>query len=77
MPPLIGSHAGVFFMLLDSEFVCAYCGEINFTTIDPSAGRHQSYTEDCQTCCRPNVLQIEIDFEADVATIEADLESNA
>ena len=65
-------------MLIKAEFTCAYCGQINVTNVDPSGGRHQSYTEDCQSCCRPNSLQIEIDSDDDlVAYIDADLESNA
>lgn len=52
-------------MILDATFDCAYCGETVWTTVDPSGGRHQSYTEDCQVCCRPNVLTIEVEESAD------------
>jgi hypothetical protein len=51
--------------MIDAEFTCAFCGQINSTTVDPSGGRLQSYTEDCQTCCRPNALRIEIDPDSD------------
>ncbi|CDM95529.1 conserved hypothetical protein [Limnospira indica PCC 8005] len=44
-----------------AEFTCAYCGESNVTFIDFSAGGQQSYIEDCQVCCRPNLLYISID----------------
>lgn len=47
-------------MLIDAEYDCAYCGARNETSVDPSAGRRQSYVEDCQTCCRPNALEVEI-----------------
>lgn len=57
-------------MLIDAEFYCAYCGERNDTTVDPSAGDGQEYVEDCQVCCRPNRLWIELD-EAGGARIEA------
>ena len=40
---------------------CASCGEENEIVIDPSGGAHQSYTEDCTVCCRPNLLTIIID----------------
>lgn len=43
------------------EFRCAYCGEINSTFVDPSQGTDSSYIEDCQVCCRPNLLNIHYD----------------
>lgn len=44
-----------------AEFVCAFCGESNPTFVDISGGYQQSYVEDCQVCCQPNVLYITID----------------
>jgi hypothetical protein len=46
---------------MEAGFQCAGCGEWNSTTVDDSAGRRQNYVEDCQTCCRPNVLSVEYD----------------
>lgn len=60
---------------MDAEFNCAYCGAMNATTVDHSAGRRQEYVEDCQVCCRPNRLQIEIDAEQMEAEITAEVES--
>ncbi|MBI4780130.1 MAG: CPXCG motif-containing cysteine-rich protein [Oscillatoriophycideae cyanobacterium NC_groundwater_1537_Pr4_S-0.65um_50_18] len=54
-----------------AEYVCAYCGESNLTFVDFSAGNQQSYVEDCQVCCRPNVLFIGIDEE----TLEIEISS--
>ncbi len=31
------------------------------TSVDVSAGDRQSYVEDCQVCCKPNVLSIGYD----------------
>ena len=64
--------------MLDASFTCAYCGETIETTVDPSAGRFQQYVEDCQVCCRPNVLHIEVENEGEdlTAHIEADPESD-
>lgn len=45
-------------MLINARFSCAFCGEPNLTTVDPSAGARQRYTEDCQVCCRPNLLHV-------------------
>jgi hypothetical protein len=55
--------------MLESEFICDYCGSPNAILVDPSGGSRQRYTEDCQTCCRPNILEIEI-FGSD-ARVEA------
>ena len=55
------SAAGICSPTMQSGFQCASCGEWNDTTVDESAGRRQSYVEDCQVCCKPNVLRIEYD----------------
>jgi len=55
-----------------AEFICAFCGETNPTFIDISAGSQQSYVEDCQVCCNPNVLYISIDE----ATLEVDIQTD-
>ncbi|AFZ43347.1 hypothetical protein PCC7418_1141 [Halothece sp. PCC 7418] len=58
-----------------AEFICAFCGETNSTFIDVSAGNQQSYVEDCQVCCNPNVLYITVDEETLDVEIESDCES--
>lgn len=58
------------FMQTTSDYMCAYCGEMNLTFVDLSGGNQQSYIEDCQVCCRPNVLYIQIDEET--LTIDID-----
>jgi Cysteine-rich CPXCG len=55
-----------------AEFYCAFCGEENTTFIDISAGFQQKYVEDCQVCCRPNILYIHID--EDTLDVEIDTE---
>jgi len=60
---------------MDAGFQCAGCGEWIETVVDESAGSHQSYVEDCQVCCKPNVLRIEWDRSAGEYTIVAELES--
>ncbi|MEX0780141.1 MAG: CPXCG motif-containing cysteine-rich protein [Balneolales bacterium] len=42
----------------EAQYSCAWCGEINHTFVDPSQGDQQSYVEDCQVCCHPNILSI-------------------
>jgi hypothetical protein len=62
-------------MSLATGFQCAGCGEWNETVVDESAGSRQSYVEDCQVCCKPNVLAVAWDLSAREFTIEAELES--
>jgi hypothetical protein len=59
---------------VESGFQCAGCGEWNATTVDDSAGRTQSYVEDCQVCCKPNLLHIEYDSVQQEFVITAELE---
>ena len=59
---------------MDAGFQCAGCGGWNDTTIDESAGYRQNYVEDCQTCCKPNVLYAEYDPELQHFVISAVLE---
>ena len=56
-------------------FQYAGCGEWNETVVDESAGGRQSYIEDCQVCCKPNVLAISWDHSAQDFTVAAELES--
>ena len=59
---------------LESGFQCASCGEWNVTSVDQSAGRRQRYVEDCQVCCKPNVLRVEYDSASQEFLITAELE---
>ena len=59
---------------VEATFQCAGCGEHNQTTVDESAGRRQSYIEDCQVCCKPNLLRIEYDPAEGEFVITAELE---
>ena len=45
---------------------CVFCGEENDVLVDVSGGRHQTFTEDCTVCCRPNLITLEIDGDGDV-----------
>ncbi|MEA2539929.1 MAG: hypothetical protein QOH35_1295, partial [Acidobacteriaceae bacterium] len=40
---------------------CAGCGEWNEIVVDESAGGRQRYVEDCQVCCKPNLLSVSWD----------------
>ena len=57
-----------------SGFQCAGCGEWNETSVDESAGSQQKYVEDCQVCCKPNVLSVSWDQSGRDFVIAAKLE---
>lgn len=49
---------------------CPYCGESFDTVIDCSSGSSR-YIEDCQVCCRPIELAIEVESEDTLVSFEA------
>ena len=59
----------------DELFMCAWCGETNEVALDVTGGTDQSLVIDCEVCCRPNLLSVRIDAEADTFTVEATRES--
>jgi len=59
---------------MTSGYQCAGCGEWNETSIDESAGSKQSYVEDCQTCCKPNLLKVWWDPDLGQFLMAAELE---
>jgi hypothetical protein len=59
---------------MEAGYQCAGCGEWNRTTVDQSAGSQQRYIEDCQACCKPNVLRVQYDVSSQEFFIMAELE---
>jgi hypothetical protein len=59
-----------------ADYYCAFCGECSTTFVDISAGLAQSYVEDCQVCCRPNILYVRFDDETLDVSIETEPESD-
>jgi hypothetical protein len=57
-----------------STYTCAFCGSDNEAEVDTSASKLQRYVEDCQTCCRPNLLTIQIDNDGE-PTVTAEPEN--
>lgn len=41
---------------------CPYCGELITVLVDTSC-EEQSYTEDCEVCCRPMIVNVWVDEE--------------
>ncbi|MCW5895271.1 MAG: CPXCG motif-containing cysteine-rich protein [Bacteroidetes bacterium] len=59
-------------MEIDATFTCAYCLQVDAIVVDGTGGLHQHYIEDCQICCRPNDLHIEVDEEMTEADVQAE-----
>ena len=49
----------------EKESYCPYCGEIISLLIDNSISS-QEYVEDCQVCCSPILISVEIDYEENI-----------
>jgi hypothetical protein len=56
-------------------YQCAGCGQWNETFVDESVGGRQQYVEDCQVCCKPNLLDIRWSAADGEFVIHAELES--
>jgi hypothetical protein len=50
-------------MLDEKTIQCPYCWEEFQILVDPSEGDAQSYVYDCDVCCRPIDVSVEIDGE--------------
>ncbi len=44
----------------EQEFLCPFCGEKLSLEIDPSGGQRQEFVQDCEVCCRPIRIRIEL-----------------
>ena len=47
----------------DYEFNCPYCMASQSTRLDRAGGRKQLFETDCEICCRPMVIEIEIEAD--------------
>ena len=47
----------------DQEFNCPYCGEVITLRVDRTGGSRQFFVTDCEVCCRP--IDIDLDIESD------------
>lgn len=52
--------------LLESfvDVACPYCGKVSQIAIDEGGGEHQTFVEDCEVCCRPRVVQLDLSPES-------------
>ena len=44
----------------NENFLCPYCGETNELLVDVSGGPHQEFVVDCEVCCAPIVVRLQI-----------------
>ena len=51
--------------MIEKSIHCPYCGERISILVDDSVSK-QSYTEDCEVCCRPIVFDITTDLSSSV-----------
>lgn len=49
--------------LIEQNGHCPYCGTGQLFLIDPSISE-QSYVEDCQHCCQPILIRLQLDPDA-------------
>lgn len=52
--------------LTEQPVACPYCGETITVLVDGSLPE-QNYVEDCQVCCRPIVVDVNVGFDGDVS----------
>ena len=45
----------------DYEYNCPYCVAPGSLRVDATGGRQQSFVVDCEVCCRPLAIEIDID----------------
>ena len=57
----------------EAVYCCDCCGEQIVVPVDVSAGRDQTYVEDCPVCCHPHVLRLHLD-ESGEARLSAEAE---
>lgn len=50
----------------EAAYICSHCGEEIVVPVDVSAGRDQTYVEDCPVCCRPHVIHLHIDGDGEL-----------
>jgi len=57
-------------LLTSSTIDCPYCGELLEILIDGSAG-NQDYVEDCQVCCSPIDISVQVDSSGEIVNIQS------
>jgi hypothetical protein len=66
-----GDEAGSDALESIADITCPYCAEIFPTRIDVLAG-DQSYVEDCQVCCQPIQIRVQVNDDGTLAGVDAE-----
>lgn len=66
-----GKEAGSDALESFTEIACPYCGEMILIRLDLSAGA-QSCVEDCQVCCQPIQVGVQVDVGGALELVTAD-----
>jgi hypothetical protein len=62
-------------MLEETEVTCPCCWETIVLELDLSAGS-QTYVEDCSVCCRPMLVRLTVDEDAERFEVDVEPESD-
>ena len=46
---------------------CPYCGESSELPVDLAGGAIQEYVQDCEVCCRPWLVRVQLDGEGNAS----------
>ncbi len=41
-----------------ADLPCPFCGEVTSVIVDEGGGEHQTYVEDCPSCCKPRTVHV-------------------
>ena len=56
------------------EFLCPYCRGTNELLVDVSGGPHQEFVVECEVCCDPILVRLQLHGEA-VVSIDVEREN--
>lgn len=61
-PRSLGNEKRGLTLVVEDEyaFACPYCGAEVTITVEVTAGRRQAFSYDCEVCCRPIVIRLEV-----------------
>ncbi len=62
--------------MLEAEYMCQWCGRNVSISIDPAGGRTQELIEDCEMCCRPNILHVTVELDDRGVSIDSQREND-
>lgn len=73
LEPVLGPEEGSAAIGLDefADLQCPYCGELLTLHLDLSAGT-QHYIEDCQVCCQPIEIEMQLAGDGRLEAVRAE-----